>query len=125
MIGVITAIVGEFAELFGCVIGLKASVTAISFVALGTSLPDTFASRQAAKESPNADSAIGNITGSNSVNVFLGLGLPWLIATIYYRTKGQDYEVPAGDLAFSVVLFLFTSVLAIFTLLFRRKVRFG
>ena len=30
-----------------------------------------------------ADAAIGNITGSNSVNVFLGLGIPWVIATLY------------------------------------------
>jgi solute carrier family 8 (sodium/calcium exchanger) len=51
---------------------------------LGTSLPDTFASKQAAQESENADSAIGNVTGSNSVNVFLGLGMPWIVATIYY-----------------------------------------
>jgi hypothetical protein len=34
-IGIVTAIVGEFATLFGCVIGLKPAVTAISFVALG------------------------------------------------------------------------------------------
>lgn len=33
-----------------------------------------------------ADNAIGNITGSNSVNVFLGLGLPWLIASIYHTS---------------------------------------
>jgi len=32
----------------GCVIGLKPGVTAITFVAIGTSLPDTFASKTAA-----------------------------------------------------------------------------
>lgn len=48
MIGLITFIVGEFADLFGCVLDIKPSVTAITFVALGTSLPDTFASMQAA-----------------------------------------------------------------------------
>lgn len=84
MIGIVTTIVAEFASLFGCVIGLKPAVTAITFVALGTSLPDTFASKQAAEESTNADSAIGNVTGSNSVNVFLGLGLPWMLGSIYY-----------------------------------------
>ena len=60
---------------------------AITFVALGTSLPDTFASKAAAVGEKNADNAIGNITGSNSVNVFLGLGLPWLIAAIYHSAK--------------------------------------
>lgn len=44
LIGMITAIVGELATLLGCVLYLKVSVTAITFVAMGTSLPDTFAS---------------------------------------------------------------------------------
>jgi len=82
-IGGVTAIVGEVAALLGCCIGLPNSVTAITLVALGTSLPDTFASMTAAKTSDNADSAVGNVTGSNSVNVFLGLGLPWVIASTY------------------------------------------
>jgi solute carrier family 8 (sodium/calcium exchanger) len=82
-IGTITAIVAEVATILGCVIGLKDSVTAITFVAMGTSLPDTFASVTAAQQSEYADSAIGNVTGSNSVNVFVGLGLPWMISSIY------------------------------------------
>jgi solute carrier family 8 (sodium/calcium exchanger) len=120
-IGLITAIVGEAATVFGCVIGLKPAITAISFVALGTSLPDTFASRQAALESKTADAAIGNVTGSNSVNVFLGLGLPWMIATIYKKSKeGINYKYPAGDLAFSVVLYLSTSITCFLVLIIRR-----
>ena len=82
-IGVVTAIVGEVATLMGCVIGLKPGITAITFVAIGTSLPDTFASMTAARDSRYADSAVGNVTGSNSVNVFLGMGLPWVVAIIY------------------------------------------
>ena len=82
-IGIVTAIVGEVANLYGCVIGLKPAVTAITFVALGTSLPDTFASKTAAEDDKYADAAVGNVTGSNSVNVFLGLGLPWVIAAVY------------------------------------------
>ena len=62
-IGALTYIVGEFAALLGCALGVPDAVTAISFVALGTSLPDTFASRAAACESPDADAAIGNVTG--------------------------------------------------------------
>lgn len=48
MIGVVTAIVAEFANLLGCVIRLDSGITAITIVALGTSLPDTFASMAAA-----------------------------------------------------------------------------
>ena len=48
MIGLVTYIVGEVATVFGCVLYVKESVTSITFVALGTSLPDTFASKTAA-----------------------------------------------------------------------------
>ena len=125
-IGIITAVVAEAATVFGCVINLKPAVTAISFVALGTSLPDTFASRQAALESKTADAAIGNVTGSNSVNVFLGLGLPWLYATIYKLVqKNEPYNYPAGKLSFSVVLYLATSVTCFIVLLMRRYISGG
>ena len=120
-IGLVTFVVGEYANLFGCVLGIKPGVTAITFVALGTSLPDTFASMQAAQEDKYADAAIGNVTGSNSVNVFLGLGLPWVIATIFESAKyDDDYFVPAGSLGFSVVVFIICAVVCVCILLFRR-----
>jgi len=121
MIGIITAIVGEFANLFGCVIGLKSSVTAITIVGMGTSLPDTLASMKAARDSEYADPAIGNVTGSNSVNVFLGLGIPWVLATIIKTHQGYEgYEVPAGDLTFSVATFLLCAVIGFVILIIRR-----
>ena len=75
-------------------LNLNVQITAITFVALGTSLPDTFASKIAATSEKTADNSIGNVTGSNSVNVFMGLGLPWIIASIYHQInvsclKGQ------------------------------------
>ena len=125
-IGIVTAIVGEVAALMGCVIGLKPGITAITFVAIGTSLPDTFASMTAAKESRYADSAVGNVTGSNSVNVFLGLGLPWVIAVIYESQYNAEenpsgiYRYPARGLDLSVLLFLVCSLIGIVILVSRR-----
>lgn len=121
MIGLLTAIVGDLAGIFGCLVGLKDSVTAITFVALGTSLPDTFASKAAATSERTADNAIGNVTGSNSVNVFLGLGLPWLIASIYWGSQGKDFEVKDAALGFSVLLYSIAAILAIALLMLRRK----
>ena len=34
-----------------------------------------------------ADNSIGNVTGSNSVNVFMGLGVSWVIASIYWSAE--------------------------------------
>lgn len=39
VIGLLTAWIGDLASHFGCTIGLKDSVTAVVFVALGTSVP--------------------------------------------------------------------------------------
>lgn len=122
-IGLVTLVVGEFANLLGCALYISQPITAITFVALGTSLPDTFASMTAARGSKHADSAIGNITGSNAVNVFLGLGLPWVIATLYNHFKrGTDYRVPPGILPFSVMLFLSCAIICFILLAVRRKV---
>lgn len=122
LIGAITAIVAEVASVLGCVLGLKEAVTAITLVAVGTSLPDTFASMTAATSSEFADAAIGNVTGSNSVNVFVGLGLPWLISSCHAASNNQIYVTPPGNLAFSVMLFLITSVTCFIVLGLRRSV---
>lgn len=42
MIGLLTAFIGDLASHFGCTVGLKDSVTAVVFVALGTSVPGAF-----------------------------------------------------------------------------------
>ncbi|VDN26920.1 unnamed protein product, partial [Cylicostephanus goldi] len=86
LIGLLTAIVvsadpkifvpGDFASIFGCMVGMKDAITAITLVALGTSLPDTFASKIAAEnvgsapylaiekvtliQDDSADNAVGN-----------------------------------------------------------------
>merc|ERR1719300_77232 len=104
-VGAVTFVVGDLASTWGCMVGLGEAQVALSIVALGTSMPDTFASITATKLAPDADAAIGNITGSNSVNVFLGLGLPWVIATIYHAIQGTTYEQPAGTLATAVSVF--------------------
>ena len=51
-IAFMTILVGDLAGFFGCVIGCPPAVTAITFVALGTSMPDTFASKTAAQARP-------------------------------------------------------------------------
>merc|ERR1711992_24739 len=96
MIGLIVIVVGDLAGIFGCLVGLKDEITAITFVALGTSLPDTFASKIAAVNEKTADNSIGNVTGSNSVNVFLGLGMPWIIAAIYHAAMATTSTLEDG-----------------------------
>merc|ERR1712196_228586 len=123
-IAVITVFVGDTAKMFGCCIGLEDGITAITFVALGTSLPDTFASVEATVADDTADAAITNVTGSNSVNVFLGLGLPWTMATVYHAANGTTFVYPSGDLVFSVLVFFAFAFICI-GLLIVRRFKFG
>ncbi|KAM6311470.1 sodium/calcium exchanger 3 isoform 7-T7 [Aegotheles albertisi] len=125
IIGMLTAIIGDLASHFGCTIGLKDSVTAVIFVAFGTSVPDTFASKAAAIQDMYADASIGNVTGSNAVNVFLGIGLAWSVAAIYWASQGQEFQVSAGTLAFSVTLFTIFAFICISVLLYRRRPHLG
>merc|ERR1712072_893070 len=96
-----------------------------------------------------ADAAVGNVTGSNAVNVFLGLGMPWLVAACYWESAsdsdkvkwagkycgsnpskvdsaldacsdGVGFAVPAGDLGTSVGVFSACAVVCLLTLVARR-----
>ncbi|XP_036041536.1 sodium/calcium exchanger 2 isoform X3 [Onychomys torridus] len=125
VIGLLTALIGDLASHFGCTVGLKDSVNAVVFVALGTSIPDTFASKVAALQDQCADASIGNVTGSNAVNVFLGLGVAWSVAAVYWAVQGRPFEVRTGTLAFSVTLFTVFAFVGIAVLLYRRRPHIG
>jgi Ca2+/Na+ antiporter len=132
------AILTDMSELFGCVVGVEDLLTAVTFVSLGTSVPDLFASLSAAKMEPTADAAIINVTGSNSVNVFLGLGLPWSIGSIYWAIVGPTSEwkerypdiaasvkgavlvVDSNHLGWGILVFLSSTVACLSILLLRR-----
>jgi len=125
MIGLCTAVIGDVAGHLGCFIFLKDSVNAIAFVALGTSVPDTFASKTAAIQDETADASVGNVTGSNAVNVFLGIGIAWTMAAIYWEAQGKNFEVEPGSLGFSVTIFCIEALLAILILMARRSPAVG
>jgi len=119
-IALYTAICGDLATGIGCTVYLKDTVTAITFVALGTSVPDTFASKIAAEQDENADPAIGNVTGSNAVNVFLGIGLSWLCGAAYHSHHGTKFEIASGSLASSVIIFSIMAAVWFAILTYRR-----
>uniref|UniRef100_UPI0037E9A947 sodium/calcium exchanger 2a isoform X4 n=1 Tax=Semicossyphus pulcher TaxID=241346 RepID=UPI0037E9A947 len=125
VIGLLTAVIGDLASHFGCTVGLRDTVTAVVFVALGTSLPDTFASKVAATQDQYADACIGNVTGSNAVNVFLGIGVAWSVAAVYWEVKGKVFRVDPGSLAFSVTLFTIFAFFTMGVLMLRRRPSIG
>ena len=66
--------------LTGYTLGIPDTVMGITFLAAGTSVPDTIASVLVARNG-YGDMAVSNSIGSNVFDIFLGLGLPWLLKT--------------------------------------------
>ncbi|XP_052756511.1 sodium/calcium exchanger 3 isoform X3 [Galleria mellonella] len=124
-IGLVTAVIGDVASHFGCTLGIRDSVTAIVFVALGTSIPDTFASKVAAIQDKYADASVGNVTGSNAVNVFLGIGVAWTVAAIVHWSRNEKFLVDPGNLAFSVTMYCSEAAFAVLVLVLRRRKSIG
>lgn len=65
------------------------------------------------------------MTGSNAVNVFLGIGLAWMFASIYHKINGTRFVVIPGSLAFSVTMFCSFALIAIVIMMIRRTARIG
>ncbi|KAI3930273.1 hypothetical protein MKW92_033850 [Papaver armeniacum] len=118
----IAYIVTVFSDLISCVTGINPYVIAFTVLASGTSWPDLVASKIAAERQTTADSAIANITCSNSVNIYVGIGIPWLIDTTYnfiaYREPLRIQN--AEGLSFSLLIFFLTSICCIGVLVLRR-----
>ena len=100
---------------------LLASGSTQSTICVIQYFPDTFASKVAAIGDPYADSSIGNVTGSNAVNVFLGIGIAWTVAAIKHAIYGTKFQVVPGALGFSVTVFCVFAFLAIMMILARRR----
>lgn len=120
----IAYIVTLLTDLISCVTGINGYVIAFTALASGTSWPDLVASKIAAERQTTADSAIANITCSNSVNIYVGIGVPWLIDTAYNLIAyGEPLRIKnAKGLSFSLLVFFSTSVGCISILVLRRLV---
>ena len=73
--------------------GVSVLIIALTFVALGTSMPELLVSAQAAL-SGKSDLAIGNVIGSNIANVGLILGATGLITPLKVKAVLLRREIP-------------------------------
>ena len=63
---------------FGCILNIDPVIMGITFLAIGTSIPDAIGSMVVARAG-EADMAIANAVGSNVFDILLGLGFPWFL----------------------------------------------
>lgn len=117
----ISYIVTRLTNLISCVTGIDSYVIALTVLSTGSSWPDLVASMIAAHRQSTADSAIANIICSNSVNIYIGIGVPWVIDSFYNRfVLKQQLKVPSLELGFTLDVYFITSVLCVIILIARR-----
>lgn len=73
--------------------GIPQLVIGLTIVAMGTSIPEAAVSITAALKE-NADIAVGNVVGSNILNILIILGLASVIAPLTVRKSTFKVEIP-------------------------------
>lgn len=74
-------------------LGVSQLFIALTIVAMGTSIPETAVSLLAAIRG-NAELSIGNIVGTNTLNILLILGLTAILIPLTVRKSTVNYEIP-------------------------------
>jgi len=114
-IGVLSFVMVDFAGRAGCILGVPEFLMGLTVLAAGTSVPDALSSVLVARNG-QGNMAVCNVLGSNVFNILLGLGLPWLIASL---SAGEPYLTGSASILEPMVilfgyLIAFILVLALF-----------
>lgn len=101
-------------ETIGDIVGLSDSVIGLTFSAVGTSLPNLISSMVVASRGLG-NMAVSNALGSNTFNILVGLGGPWLLFCLAFDGKYEG--LPADDIVtptLVLVATLFVFILLLF-----------
>ena len=74
-IGFMVVIITDLSSIFGCLVGLKDEVTAVTIITFGTSQIDLFATKISAISDPTADNSIGKVSEKKYIEISLFLAL--------------------------------------------------
>jgi len=102
--------------MIGFTLGIPDTIMGITFLAAGTSVPDTIASVMVARNG-YGDMAVSNSIGSNVFDILLGLGLPWFLSTTI-RPNGGDatVHINSNGLMISVSLLLISLIIVVLSI---------
>lgn len=90
-------------------LGIPQLIIGLTIVALGTSAPEAAVSITAALSGGSIDIAIGNVMGSNIMNVLLILGISSIICPLAVQKSTRNIEIP-----FVIVITAFVLVMGYF-----------
>jgi len=102
--------------LVGYTLGIPDTIMGITFLAAGTSVPDTIASVMVARNG-YGDMAVSNSIGSNVFDILLGLGLPWFLSTtIRPNGASETVHINSNGLMISVSLLLLSLIIVVLSI---------
>jgi len=88
-------------------LGIPELLIGITIVAIGTSVPDLISSVIVARQG-RPGMAINNAIGSNTFDILIGLGLPFLL---YVLINGEGFGLISNDLYVSIGILLSSSII--------------
>ncbi len=113
---VLSWVLVEVAVLLAHELGISEVIIALTILAGGTSIPDLLSSLIVAKQG-RGDMAVSNAVGSNIFDIFICLGLPWLL---YISVTGNKMVVSTENLMSSIFLLFFTVISLLFLLIWQK-----
>ncbi|KAH8289137.1 hypothetical protein KR054_000875, partial [Drosophila jambulina] len=114
----ISYLVTWFITVIGHNAGVPDSIMGLTFLAAGTSVPEVVSSYIVCKQGHGA-MAICNAVGSNTVDILICLGLPWILQAIlnkYIRFDSDSISITTGMLILTAMVMYFSLVACRFTL---------
>merc|ERR1711892_264798 len=116
----LSCFIADIAGHLGCFTMCVDNLTGFILISIFLNIPNLIAAKTAAAEEDTADLSLVCLLTGNCFMTSLGLGLPWLAATVYWETQGLHFEVPVGSFGYCVAIFLFLAMIA-FIILFTRR----
>lgn len=120
-IGVYTYVVAWMITLIGYTFRIPDSVMGLTFLAIGTSVPEVFSSLIVSRQGKGS-MAVSNSIGSNTFDILVCLGLPWLIKSIMNGLENGNWYVVVNSegLAYTVISLL-ASLIILYVILVQGK----
>ncbi|XP_004929869.1 sodium/potassium/calcium exchanger 4 [Bombyx mori] len=108
-IGSVSYLVAWIITVVGDTLNVPDSITGLTILAAGTSLPEAVSSVLVTKQG-HGTMGISNSIGSNTFDILLCLGLPWLVKSLFYPSTPENHWVTinSSGLSYSVISLLST-----------------
>jgi Ca2+/Na+ antiporter len=110
-IGVLCWILVWMVSVIGYTMHIRSSVMGLTFLAAGTSLPDILSSVAVTRKG-FGEMAVASAVGSNTFDVLVGLGVPWLVKTSVVDPGGK-VAIDSGGLKYTVSMLFFISAVMV------------